>query len=199
VYGTVGLSQLVSNVSTGEMQPAGLAPGFGADFTYFFARHWGVAAGLEAAFFGSRLFNARFNVGQPGVNSLTKHTCRLYATYLRIPLWLRFRTPLRRHELRASLGGSFDLALAGRYRTETRLRTGGSTEAATTSGSVRFGSGASLGGEAGLRWRLGAHWGLYTGVYAGYGLPSVFAGSDGLPVVDTHLFAAGAKLGVCHN
>jgi hypothetical protein len=207
VYGTLGLSQLVSDVKSGSMQPRGLAPGFGADFSYFFAEHWGVAAGAEVAFFSVQLFTANIGMEQPAVATtsyLHKQTDRLSATYLRVPLWLRFRTPLGRHEFRAGVGGSFDIALSGRRRTETEWRTSTgtgtstSTETINTSGALHcFGHGVSLAAEAGLRWKLNEHWGLYTGVYGSYGLSNVFTGSDDLPAIDNiHLFAVGLKVGV---
>jgi hypothetical protein len=201
VYGTLGLSQLHAGVRTGDMQPTGLAPGLGADFAYFFTQRWGVAAGLEAAFFSMQVFNARVGIDPPDGDAdavfLQKRTDRVYATYLRVPLWLRFRAPLWRHEFRAAAGAALDLALAGRRRTETETRTGLSAGTTGTSGSVHFGSSASLAAEAGLRWQLGARWELYTGVYGSYGLSSVFAGNAELPAVtDAHLFAVGAKVGV---
>ena len=196
LYGTLGLSQLLADMPAGSMQPHGIAPGFGADFTYFFAQHWGVGIGVEAAFFRVRLFNADIGAAQPG-NPATlyvlKHTGALSATYLRLPLWLRFRTPLRRHQFYAALGGSFDLPLAGRLRTETVRRTGSSpaTQTETTTGTLRFGFSAGLLAETGLRWTLGEHWGLYTGVYAGYGLSNVAPSLQGVDKIN--LLSAGAK------
>jgi hypothetical protein len=177
------LAQLLADA--GSMQPGGLAPGVGADVTYFFAPHWGVGAGAEAAFFRVRLFNADIGVAQPGnpaTSYLLKHTRQLRATYLRLPLWLRFRTPLRRHQFYAALGASFDLPLAGRLRTETAQRTGScpATQTEIATQTLRFGFSAGLLAETGLRWTLSRHWGLYTGLYAGYGLTNVAPSGDAL-------------------
>jgi hypothetical protein len=198
VYGTLGLSQLV--MAEGSMQPDGVAPGFGADFTYYFAQHWGITAGVEAAYFNMRLFSAGVGVDNPGDAStsyLLKRTVRLHAAYLRVPLWLRFRTPAGRHEFQAAAGGMFDLALAGRQRTETERRTGSSPANGTeiTTASLRFGHGVSLAAEAGWRWRLGKRWGLYTGVYGGYGLSNVLPSGNALPGEDNiRLLSVGAKV-----
>jgi hypothetical protein len=198
LYATLGVSQLVADVA-GDMQPAGMAPGVGVECSYFFARHWGVTLGVEAAFFNVRLFNAAVDAeagGNAAALSLQKRTDKLYATYLRFPLWLRFRTPIGRHELQIAGGGSFDLALAGRQRTETEWRTGdGSKRSETTTGSLSFGNSASIAAEAGIRWRLGERWGLYTGVYAGYGLSDVLPANNALPgVTRIRLLPVGAKV-----
>jgi hypothetical protein len=166
--------------------------------------------GAEAAFFRVRLFNADIGVAQPGnpaTSYLLKHTRQLRATYLRIPLWLRFRTPLRRHQFYAALGASFDLPLAGRLRTETAQRTGSSpnTETVVTNESLRFGHSISLAAETGLRWRLAEHWGLYTGLYAGYGLTNVQPSGDALSPFfgggrgEVNLLSAGVKVKIVIN
>ena len=151
-----------------------------------------------------RLFHAAVGVEQPGnpaTTYLLKHTDWLSATYLRIPLWLRFRTPLRKHWFYAALGGTLDLPLAGRLRTETERRTGSSpAQTETTTGTLRFGFSAGLLAETGLRWTLGEHWGLYTGIYAGYGLTNVAPSGDasspsfGGGWGEVNLLSAGAKV-----
>ena len=205
LYATFGLAQLLADLPAGSMYPAGLSPGFGAEFTYYFARHWGVGAGAEVAFFSVRLFNAGIGVeesGNPATSYLLKHTSHVKATYLRVPLWLRFRTPLGRHEFQAAAGGMFDLALTGSRRIETVMRTGDSpaTETVVTNGSLRFGHGISLAAEAGLRWRLGEHWGIYAGVYGGYGLTGVQPSGNALPGVENiHLLSASVKVKIVIN
>jgi hypothetical protein len=198
LYATLGVSQLVADAA-GDMQPAGMAPGVGVECSYFFARHWGVTVGVEAAFFNVRLFTPYIGTDAPADIAawyLRKRTERLYATCLRIPLWLRFRAPVRRHEFQVAGGGAFDLALAGRRRTEAEWRTGdGSERRETATGSLSFGHGVSVAAEAGVRWRLCKRWGLYTGVYAGYGLSNVLPAGDALPGVESiRLLSAGAKV-----
>jgi hypothetical protein len=180
------------------MRPAGVLPGFGADFTWYFAQHWGVTAGAEAAFFNVRLFTVNISTHSSGSPPyLLKQSSRVNATYLRIPLWLRFRAPLGRHWFYAAAGLSADLALSGHYRTETEMRTGSSaaTQTTITTGSLSFGHGASLAAETGLRWTLAEHWGLYTGLYAGYGLPDTRPSGDTFSEIgETHLLSAGMKV-----
>ncbi|MDR3350535.1 MAG: hypothetical protein LBN98_02655 [Prevotellaceae bacterium] len=196
LYGTLGLSQLFSDVVAGNMEPAGIAPGVGVDFSWFFAQRWGIGAGVEAAFFNVRLFNA--TVWQPGVSTtpyLLKHTDELFAAYLRVPLWLRFRAPVGRHGFYAAAGASVDLALSGRCRTETEERTGGAVQSTVTTTSPNFGQGVSIAIETGLRWTLSENWGLYTGIYGGYGLSDVNpSNSAELGINKMRLLSAGAKV-----
>jgi hypothetical protein len=206
IYGTLGTAQLAGNIASGSMRPAAIAAGVGADFSWYFARHWGVGIGVEAAFPNVRLFDGEIDralQGSDATSTLHKRTTYINAAYLRLPLWLRFRAPVRRHWFYAAAGASFDIALAGRYRTETELYTGDNVppQVGETSGSLSFGHGVSLAAETGFRWTLARHWGLYTGAYATYGLLDVLpTGTDVLRDVQRlNLLQAGVKVGITIN
>jgi hypothetical protein len=196
VYGTAGLSMLYGEITAGSMRPTGISAGVGTDFSWYFARHWGVGAGVEAAFPSVRLSSSSIELTPGATSSLYKHDTRIDASFLRVPLWLRFRAPVERHWFQAGAGASLDFALDGRYRTETAIRTGNSTETIMTSGSLSFGHGASLIAEAGMCWTLAPRWGVYTGAYAAYGLSDVCpAGNDILrDVTRMNMLLAGVRV-----
>jgi hypothetical protein len=199
VYGTAGLSMLYGEITAGSMRPASISAGVGADFSWYFARRWGVGAGVEAAFPSVRLSSSSIELTLGATSSLYKHDTRIDAIFLRVPLWMRFRAPVERHWFQAGAGASLDFALDGRYRTETTIRTGNTTEMATTSGSLSFGHGASLIAEAGMCWTLAPRWRVYTSAYAAYGLSDTRpVDSDVLrDVARLNLLLAGVKVKVC--
>jgi hypothetical protein len=181
-----------------------MAPGVGIDFSWYFAHHWGVGVGVEAAFpnmylFAGEVYRAPL-YSDALSTTLHKRTSHIYATYLRLPLWAHFRAPLRRHWFYAAAGASLDIALAGRYRTEMEVRAGvgttTSSQTTVTTGSLSFGHGVSLAAEAGFRWTLTRHWGLYTGAYATYGLSDIRPTNHDLfrDVSRLNLLQAGVKV-----
>jgi hypothetical protein len=198
MYATFGAAALSGNITAGSLRPAAVAAGVGADYTWFFARHWGLGAGVEAAFPNAHLSSGEIDRSPQGSPAnLHKYATRLYATYLRVPLWLRFRAPVWRHWFHIAAGASLDLALDGRYRTETTVRTGNSIQTETTHGMLSFGHGASLIAETGLRWTLDSEWGIYTGVYAAYGMSNIMpaANHDALRNVERlNLLQVGVKV-----
>jgi hypothetical protein len=199
------------------MEVTGIAPVFGAEFAYYFARHWGVSLGAGVSWYSIRLMTSGITLDN-AARILILHDETLRATYIGIPLLVQFRTPVfSRHTFHAAAGGRLDLAVAGRYRVSSsrRLAVAGSTvETFENSGSVSFRPGVSLLAETGICWALGGHWGIYTGAYAGYGLSDVLpaASSDapqglgtgsllnlrnrkGAPYVeDIHLLQVGARI-----
>jgi hypothetical protein len=113
------------------------------------------------------------------------------ATYVHIPLTVQFRTA-GYHKFYAALGGKLGFAVAGEHKTTaTSLTTSGYLpESAQTftdmpnhgfttvrhlaaTGAVDFGLNLSATAELGVRWALGAHLALYTGVYLDWGLSDV--------------------------
>jgi hypothetical protein len=197
MYATLGSAALSGDITAGALRPAAVAAGVGADYSWFFARQWGIGAGVEAAFPNAQLSSGNIAPAPNAASSLYKHTTRLYATYLRLPLWLRFRAPVWRHWFHVAAGASLDLALTGHHRTETTVRTGNSTQTAVTTGLLSFGHGASLIAETGLRWTLDSEWGIYTGAYAAYGLSDIMpaAGNDALRNVERlNLLQVGVKV-----
>jgi hypothetical protein len=196
MYATFGAAAL-DGKAVGALRPAAVVAGVGADYTWFFVRHWGIGAGVEAAFPNAQLSSGEIDRSPQGSPAnLHRNVTRLYATYLRVPLWLRFRAPVWRHWLHIAAGAALDLALDGRYRTETTVRTGNSTQTAATTGMLSFGHGASLIAETGLRWTLDSEWGIYTGAYAAYGMSDVRpTGNDALRDVERlNLLQVGVKV-----
>jgi hypothetical protein len=196
MYATLGAAALSGNITAGSMYPAAIAAGVGADVSWYFTRHWGLGAGVEAAFPNLQLSSGSIVRTLGAASSLHKYTTRIDATCLRLPLWLCFHTPVRRHWLYAAAGASLDLALTGRYRTETTVRTGSHIQTATTHGRLSFRHGASLTAEAGFRWTLDSEWGIYTGLYTAYGLSDICpTGNDALrDVTRLNLLLIGIKV-----
>jgi hypothetical protein len=174
VYGTAGFTQLLATMSAGAMQADRLHVGGGADITCFFSPRWGLSAGIEIASADARLSAADIQQGNNFTSVLVKQEETLAATFLHIPLMAQFRLPVRRHFFYAAAGAKFDLALSGSYHaTGSRHSSTAADEAWNASGSLRFGHGASLAAESGVRWTLRRKWGLYTGIYAAYGLSDI--------------------------
>jgi hypothetical protein len=200
LHGTFGMSQLSDGITGGSMRTTGALPGFGAEFTWYFDNYRGVSIGADAAFFKARLFTSDFGTStQDGSLYVREQTSQFSATYLRIPLLLRLRMPLRRHWFYAAAGISCDIALDGRHHTETEETAGNRPhpETAVTDESLPFSNGVALITEAGLRWSLGEHWGIYTGVYAGYGITNVAPQNDALiKAGKMNPLSAGAKVAI---
>jgi hypothetical protein len=195
VYNTTGMAQTVPATAE-SMWPAGVALGFGVDATWFFAQHWGIAAGAEVALFSVPLFTVNTSRNPAGTAYTHKQNSHFSTTHLRIPLWLRFRTSLLRHQFYAAAGLSLDLT--GRYRTEEEPHTAaGEARYNVTTGPLQFGNGLALHAETGLRWNLGECRGLYVGLYAGYDLQGVRPAADALSLYSTErmpLLSAGVMV-----
>jgi hypothetical protein len=196
MYTTLGAAAMSGNVSAGSLRPAAVAAGVGADVSWYFTRHWGLGAGVEAAFPNLQLSSAGITPSLNAASSLHTYTTRIDATSLRIPLLLCFRAPVWRQWFYVAAGASLDLALTGRYRTETTVRTGNSIQTEVTTGMLSLGHGVSLAAEAGFRWTLDSEWGIYTGAYAAYGLSDICpSGIDALSdVTRLNLLLVGLKV-----
>jgi hypothetical protein len=196
MYATLGAAALSGNITAGSLRPAAMAAGVGADVSWYFTRHWGIGAGVEAAFPNLQLSSGSIVRTPNAAATLHKRSSRIDATCLRLPLWLCFHTPVRRHWLYAAAGASLDFALTGRYRTETTVRTGSHIQTATTHGMLSFRHGASLIAEAGFRWTLDSEWGIYTGVYTAYGLSDICPANNDIlhDVTRLNLLLAGVKV-----
>jgi hypothetical protein len=170
VYGTAGPSQLLATMQAGAMRADRLHGSGGADITFFFSPRWGLTAGIEIASAGARLSTTEVQQGNNFTSVLVKQEETLAATFLHIPLTAQFRWPAGRHFVYAAAGAKLDFALGGSYRATGSRRSGTAVAALNTSGTLRFGHGASLLAETGVRWTLRRKWGIYTGIYAACGL-----------------------------
>jgi hypothetical protein len=170
------VQQLVASTAGCSMEEEGLAPTFGAEFAWYFSKHWGVSLGADVSRYSVRLM-ASGVTPQNTDRILTQHNEVLRATYVGVPLLMQFRTPAwGRHTLHAAAGARLDLAVHGSYSVTGRHRlvaAGSTDEPFAYSGKVSFRPGASLLAETGICWALSKRWGLYTGLYAGYGLSDV--------------------------
>ena len=171
-----GVQQLLAGAAGCSMEEGGLSPTFGVDFTRYFARRWGVSLGADVSFYNVRLIASGAAL-EDASRVVTRHDETLRATYVGIPLLLHFRVPVwRRHAFHAAAGGRFDFAVYDSYRVDgvrQAITAGSVAEPFTHSGKASFLPGVSLLAEAGMRWSLDKHWGIYTGAYAGYGLSDV--------------------------
>jgi hypothetical protein len=183
LYGGGGIGQLVAGASGCSMEEGDMAPNFGLELAYYFARQWGVSLGTDVSFYNVRLLMSG-TASEDAGSMLTRHEETLRAAYLGIPLLMQFRVPVwGRHTFHAAAGGRLDLVVYDSYRATgiRRVAVAGSTiEPFGHSGKAALRTGASLVAETGLRWALSQRWGVYTGAYAGYGLFDVLPAASGV-------------------
>jgi hypothetical protein len=207
VYGTLGWPFLKSHYvgETFQIENVDKLDGVvGVGYTFFFHRHWGIATGAEMAFCYNVVEDREITESTPGTYSSGASTESMYfnstlkdfketrrATYIHIPLLLRFQTA-GRHKFYMAVGAKAGLAVSGKYdagaasletsgyfpesgQTFTNMPNHGFTtvQKPSWSGTIDFGLNVSLAVEAGARWAMGKHMALYTGFYFDYGLLDV--------------------------
>jgi len=178
----------------------------GVDYSYFFTENLGLSLGLEAAFYGSslsigRLYDEHLISTPPGLSEsdfflradYSDFTEKQHATYLQLPVMLRFQTFFT--DIAAFyFGGGFKIGvpLYGSYsQTVGKLTATGYSDYTkqvfedfpqhgfstyrdvSGNGSLDFKASFGLALEGGLKWVVSGHNALYTGVYLDYGLNDV--------------------------
>jgi outer membrane protein OmpA-like peptidoglycan-associated protein len=197
-----GLSTLNYRLSQGEpSQGTGITAG--ADYTYFFSRHFGVSAGLGWSLFNAsaRLNDAHSlipNMRDDDGDTYDLHTMlvdyreRQQVSFLRIPLMLRYGNTGRR-SLYAQAGIGLYIPLSAEYKTNNAviyneayypdynvtLNTPsyqglGEFTGRNAAGKPGLKITATASAETGVRWQLNnPSLALYTGLYVDYGLTDV--------------------------
>ncbi|GHV67937.1 hypothetical protein FACS1894199_14360 [Bacteroidia bacterium] len=191
----------------------GFGGGAGFGYTYFMTEQWGISTGLEFSLSSSTLtadkFSDDYTLAFPravGEDEKLKFTSEFEgyeekqsATYLHIPLMLRFQTTgTHRFQMGAglkvgfALSGSYDVAIKSLTTTgdfpKTALTVYDEAQHAlttysnvTSSGDLSLGLSVALSMDVGMHWGLSDKLGLYTGVYLDYGVVNI------LPSPTAHL------------
>ena len=206
IYGGGGLSSLnykLHNINNDAItyRPGGMA---GIGYTFYFSPRWGISTGIELTTYRSESDHYSlmdtyqsvddykdsfdFSIQQKGYSE--KQT----ATYLNIPLMLRFRAQANTG-FTAALGGKIGIPVKGEYEYSYNSlvtkayypRENVSYEDLDFRGIGQFGGGSGKGdlefdiafmlaAEAGMNWSLGGKMYVYSGVYADYGLNNINQG-----------------------
>jgi outer membrane protein OmpA-like peptidoglycan-associated protein len=234
LYGMIGYSSLNYSAEPSEVS-GGLGGGFGIGYAYNFTPRWSIATGLELAVLRSTATNDQLSGSVKVVYNyqgtpedlylhsvLTGYEERQRATYLSLPLMVRFAHPLSRSAAHryatfyAAIGPKIGLSIASSYEATaiTLARTleftvpgviaGGSNPAhdigitrrpALSSGSLSLKPKLAAAAEAGIRWKLNRQgWHLYTGLYADYSLLNVAPSATG-ELIDPSTVATSAFTG----
>ncbi|GHV69092.1 hypothetical protein FACS1894199_17280 [Bacteroidia bacterium] len=192
----------------------GIGGGAGFGYTYFMTPQWGISTGLEFSLASATLTADKYPdeypllfpraVGEDEklkfISEFVGYEEKQSATYLHIPLMLRFQTT-GTHRFQVGAGLKVGFALSGSYEgtikslsTSATFQQTGVTisdeaqHALTTnsyvppySGDLSLGLNIGIAVDAGMRWGLSDKLGLYTGVYLDYGVMNI------LPSPTAHL------------
>jgi outer membrane protein OmpA-like peptidoglycan-associated protein len=194
-----GVSSL--NKSNSGKSKSGFGGSFGVGYTYFLNRNWGLATGLEYAFYQSKIgidnFSDSYGItdmfGNPvayqtRINGYSEtHKLGMF----NIPLSVLYQTN-GKHKFYASLGGKVGLPVSAKYngsnailniagyypdydQTEIWQNGLGYGVFNTTENSGKLDLDVSLLGtiETGVKWNVGVGTALYTGIFADYGFNSM--------------------------
>ncbi|GHU60862.1 hypothetical protein FACS1894121_1600 [Bacteroidia bacterium] len=183
----------------------GVGGGAGFGYTYFMTPQWGISTGLEFSLASATLTADKYQEKYelPSFHNMTfisdfvGYEEKQSATYLHIPLMLRFQTT-GTHRFQVGAGLKVGFALSGSYDVAIKsLTTSGnfpkteitvvdeSQHALTTypnvpySGDLSLGLNVGIAIDAGMRWGLSEKLGLYTGVYFDYGVVNILPSPTG--------------------
>ncbi|GHV69333.1 hypothetical protein FACS1894199_17850 [Bacteroidia bacterium] len=212
-YALGGLSSIQYSAPTSMKVAGGFGGGAGFGYTYFMTPEWGISTGLEFSLSSATLTADKFRDVYPllfrgttkdemlnFISDFVGYEEKQSATYLHIPLTLRFQTT-GTHKFQAGAGMKVGFALSGSYdvvikslSTSATFQQTGVTisdeaqHALTTnsdvppySGDLSLGLNVGIAIDAGMRWGLSEKVGLYTGVYLDYGVLNI------LPSPTAHL------------
>jgi hypothetical protein len=203
VWAAGGVSSLQLRPSSGKAN-SGFGGAFGAGYTYFLNRNWGLSSGLEYAFYQDKITlngfagaNATFDIlNNPIVYNtrIDRYHEKQFAGLLNIPLSVQYQAGSN-HRFYASAGLKFGLPVYAKYS--------GSHSTLTASGyypdynqtevwqndlgygvfnlnenSGKPDLGISIMGalETGVKWNTGTGRALYTGIFMDYGFNSILNG-----------------------
>jgi hypothetical protein len=223
VYAGGGLSSLQYEAGAGKTTN-GLGGLFGAGYTYFLNRSWGLGTGVEIAIYqsNSSLSNFSDNYDVQGVTSRDNYTyyyaLKSYketqrALYLNIPLMLHFQRG-RKYIMYGALGGKVGIPVnSSGSAPKYTLNTSGyfPTEGRTYDDLPQYGFGTynykkgnvdlenfklhfMLSAEAGMKWQVMNNHDLYTGIYFDYGLNNIFKATNDKTFVKNELSPDNPKM-----
>ncbi|GHV61778.1 hypothetical protein FACS1894195_2810 [Bacteroidia bacterium] len=206
-YALGGLSSVQYSAPSSMKVAGGFGGGAGFGYTYFMTPQWGISTGLEFSLSSATLtadnYQEKYELlsfhNMTFISDFVGYEEKQSATYLHIPLMLRFQTT-GTHRFQAGAGLKLGFALSGSYAgtikslttsgafPKTEIIVGGEPQHALTeypnesySGDLSLGLNVAIAVDAGMRWGLSEKLGLYTGVYLDYGVVNV------LPSPTAHL------------